>query len=182
MKIKLTLLIIAWLAVNISNAQSTLVREAHYKNNPIVEMTLNDKKVWVLMDTGASISILNLKSTDEFGYKTMLNTNSQRTAPGFGSENNILYRVSDAKLTFGETQLKKQFYAFDITNIVNSINARTGKKITAIIGTNIMKPYGFVIDIGNETVVMNYVQKKKKKKSEKPFFMYSELEISARGN
>lgn len=182
MKIKLTLLVLSCLAYNFSSAQSKLVQEAHYKNSPIVQMTLNDKKVWVLMDTGATISILNLDSNNEFGFNTTLNLNSQLKVPGFGSVNNRLYQVSNARIKFGKTHLKKRFYAFDITNIVNSIKARTGKKITAIIGTNIMQPYGFVIDMGNETVVMNYYEKKKRNKSVKPFYMVSELEVSAKGH
>jgi len=49
-------------------------------------------------------------------------------------------------------------YAFDLTNVAESIETRTGKRITAIIGTSLMQSYGFVIDIGNNSVVM-YNQK-----------------------
>lgn len=45
-------------------------------------------------------------------------------------------------------------YAFDLTNVAESIEARTGKRITAIIGTTLMQSYGFVIDMGNNSVVM----------------------------
>ncbi|MCB0505876.1 MAG: hypothetical protein KDC58_10295, partial [Cyclobacteriaceae bacterium] len=63
------------------------------------------------------------------------------------------------------TQLRCPMYAFDISNIAESIQARTGKRITAIIGTHLMRTYGFVIDMGNDTVVM--YSKIKKGKSQK---------------
>lgn len=156
MKTRISLLLI--LAAFISNfgyAQKAInLQKVHYKNKPIVEMTLNNKKTWVLLDTGTDISILNINDKDEYGFSTFLNNDAKYKVPGFGSENNHVHQVSNARLQFGNTQLKRKVYAFDISNITNSIKTRTGRHVTAIIGTNMMSAYGFVIDMGTKTVVM----------------------------
>ncbi len=157
MKTQITLLVLAGFIYNFGYAQRINVQEARYKHKPIIEMTLNNKKTWVLLDTGTDISILNIKSKDKYGFSTFLK--NELKVPGFGSDNNQLHRATNAHLKFGNKQLKNPMFAFDITNIVESIQARTGKRITAIIGTNMMRAYGFVIDMGNGTVVMRYKEK-----------------------
>lgn len=156
MKTRITLLILASFLFNFGYAQKIVdVQKAHYKHKPIIEMTLNNKKTWVLLDTGTDISILNINEKDVYGFTTYLINDSKYMVPGFGSENNHIHQVTKAKLRFGNTQLKKKLYAYDISNITESIKTRTGKNVTAIIGTNIMATYGFVIDMGAKTVVMN---------------------------
>ena len=144
-------------AFNFVMGQSVNDHQVQYKNKPIVEMTLNGKKTWVLLDTGSSISILNANENaqDEYEYIAFEDRNGALTVPGFGSQNNELLYARRVDLRFGETKLKRQFYAFDFSTVVESIKSRTGKEITAIIGTEIMKSYGFVIDMGNSTVYMS---------------------------
>ena len=161
MKTRMTLLILVGLLSNIGYAQVMNVQQASYKQKPIIEMTLNNKKIWVLLDTGTDISILDVNTKDEFGFATFINTDTRYKVPGFGSENNQLHQVTKADLRFGNTHLKRKVYAFDISNITKSIKARTGKKISAIIGTNMMSSYGFIIDMGTNTVTMKTKDKNK---------------------
>jgi len=160
MKTRITLLILAAFISNFGYAQKvTNVQKVQYKHKPIVEMTLNNKKVWVLLDTGTDISILNIGSKNKYGFTTFVSASSKYKVPGFGSVNNQLHQVRNCELKFGNTLLKRKVYAFDISNITDSIKKRTGKTVTAIIGTNMMAAYGFVIDMGTKTVVMKSKEK-----------------------
>ena len=141
---------------NVSFGQPNVYHQANYKHKPIVEMTINNTKTWVLLDTGSDITILDIKSKKKLGFSTL--ANAGRTVPGLGSSNNRLYRAKNVTLKFGDTPLYGPMYAFDLTNVAESIETRTGKRITAIIGTSLMQSYGFVIDICNNSVVM-YNQK-----------------------
>lgn len=154
MKTKMTLLILAGFMYNFGYAQKFNVEEANYKHKPIIEMTINNQKTWVLLDTGTDITIININSKDKFGFTSYINNESRYQVPGFGSEKNQLHQVRNCDLKFGDTHLKRMVYAFDISNITNSIKIRTGKNVTAIIGYNMMSKYGFVIDMENNTVVM----------------------------
>ncbi|MCB0654903.1 MAG: retropepsin-like domain-containing protein [Saprospiraceae bacterium] len=128
------------------------IQQASYQHKPIVEMQINNKKTWVLLDTGSDITILDSKSKKHLGFDIV--KSASRYVPGFGSENNLLHRVKNASLLFGNTALRGPMYAFDLGPIAESIQARTGKRISAIIGTSLMQAYGFVIDLGNNSVVM----------------------------
>jgi hypothetical protein len=161
MKKSLTILIIFLLLFKVAFSQDYVMHHVKYYQQPIVEMTLNDKKTWVLLDTGAGITVLDSGSENRFGFNTFYKTGSQFIVPGFGSENNQLEQVSKAKLVFGKTHLKQLMYAFDLSNIVESIYQKTGKRITAIVGTKVMKEYRFVIDLGSGTVAMNGKQKRR---------------------
>jgi hypothetical protein len=154
MRNRITLLIAVSFIYNFGFAQQIEEKKATFKQKPIVEMTLNDKKVWVLLDTGTEINILNINEKSEFGFKTFLNNDTRYNVPGFGSENNQLHQVGKADLRFGSTRLNRGFYAYDISNITDSIKRRTGKNVTAILGSKTMRDYGFVIDMGDNTVTM----------------------------
>ena len=159
MKTRMTLLILAGFFYNFSYGQSIYKQEVHYKQKPIIEITINNKKTWALLDTGADISILNIDSKEKYGFSTYLTTSSRYKVPGFGSENNQLHHVRNSELRFGDTLLKRKVYAFDISNIADSIKERTGKTVTAIIGTNMMAAYGFVIDMGTKTITVKNIEK-----------------------
>ncbi|MCB0497489.1 MAG: aspartyl protease family protein [Cyclobacteriaceae bacterium] len=148
----LAMVLITSLVANVSHAQIVAVQQANYTHKPIVEMTINNKKTWVLLDTGSDITILDIKSKKEFGFNTF--EKDGYMVPGFGSENNRLRRATNVNLMFGDVRLRSAMFAFDLTTIAESIENRTGKRITAIIGTNLMRTYGFVIDMGNNSVVM----------------------------
>lgn len=151
---KIFLLVLIGFSYNFAIAQHSIVHEVSYVNKPIVEMTLNGKKVWVLLDTGSAITIFNIEAKEKHGFQTFLIDDDKFKVPGFGSEGNQLLQVRKVKLKFGEVRLRQQFFAFDLSNIVSSISSRTGKEIVAIIGTNMMSTYGFVIDMGQNTVSM----------------------------
>ena len=115
-------------------------------------MTLNNQKTWILLDTGSGLTVLDTKVKDKYGFIT--SGDSRLRVSGFGSDENQLHRAFKAKIQFGDVHLRGVIYAFDISTVAQSIRRRTGKRIAGIIGTNMMRTYGFVIDMGNGRAVM----------------------------
>jgi hypothetical protein len=180
-KLKLTLLLLATSGHILAQEMRLNVQQAQYKDKPVVEMMLNNKKVWVLLDTGSGITILDIKAKNNYGFKTYQKDGLE--VPGLGSNNNQLHRATGVVLKFGETQLKSVIFAFDLSNIANSIENRTGKRISGIIGTNMMKTYGFVIDLGNNTVAMHHkIKKRNKKAANKSLVAMTVLKNTTEGN
>ncbi|PIB35970.1 hypothetical protein BFP72_11470 [Reichenbachiella sp. 5M10] len=167
MKTQILLLGLYLTACSLAQAQDSHTLALRFREKPIVPMTLNGKKTWVLLDTGSDISVLNLRDQDKYAFHAHQDFNQKIKVAGFGSRHNQLHEVTNAQLYFGEMRLKTDFYAYDITHIVSSIRARTGKTVTAILGTNLMRQYGFVIDIGTSTVHVDYQVKEKKNKKQK---------------
>ena len=165
MKTRMTLLIIAGLFFNFASAkaQEIQIKASHYQSKPIVKMTLNGKKIWALLDTGTESTIIDLNAKEDYGFKTYIIDDPKYLVAGVGANNYLqLHQVRNAYLQYGETQLKRKVYAYNLENVISSIHERTGKKVTAIIGSEMMCAYGFVIDLGEKTVVL---QSKKDKKN-----------------
>lgn len=154
MTTKSILLMIAALLTHFLIAQTAYHEVASYRGKPIIQMTINEKVAWVLLDTGADITVLNSAHKEEYEFGTFVKHDENLSVPGFGSTNNKLERAHHVKVFFGATRLHGSFLAFDISHVSNSIRSRTGKEISAIIGTDLMRKYGFVIDLRNGTASM----------------------------
>lgn len=161
MKKTLTFSILAILIYNFTYAQMLDVVAAKYTGKPIIKMTINHQKTWVLLDTGSDITILDTEMKDKYGFVTFSNNEPALNVPGFGSSNNQLEKTGKVEIHFGEVRLHGQIYAFDLTSVMRSIHRRTGKRVTAIIGTNMMRAYGFVLDMRNGTAMIPVKKKKK---------------------
>lgn len=168
MKTRMTLLIMAGLFFNLATGQAQEQLQAdRYQSKPIVKMTLNGKKIWALLDTGTDITLLDINAWNEYDFRTFINQEAKFVIPGVGANNYYqLHQVRGAKLAYGDTEFKRKVYAYNLSNVANSIQERTGKKVTAIIGSDIMCAYGFVIDLGNKTVVLQEKGKGKSKMDE----------------
>lgn len=129
--------------------------ETKFIGKPIVEMTLNGKKIWALLDTGSEYTILNIATKKRFEYDSYKLDRAKYKVQGLGTELNHMYTIRRAEITFNDVALQGNVLAYDLSNIVDSIKKRTGKTITAIIGTKMMRHHGFVIDMGTDKVVMN---------------------------
>lgn len=160
MKLTITSFLLIVLITTFSYGQEIDTLSVKYYGKPVVQMTLNGKKTWVLLDTGSEVSVLNTRSMDKYGFNIYEEYESLEVS-GFGSNRNSLYKATNVNLYFGNVALNTTYYAYNFCNIVNSIRARTGKTITAIIGTDMMRSYGFIIDLGNNRVTMTYKMTKK---------------------
>lgn len=149
-----------------ARAQKFETVEAKYQGKPIIQMTLNDKKTWVLLDTGSEYTVLDSESKDKFGFFVSQSNEDRINVSGLGSKNNGLKETSRARLKFEHVELKGPTYAFDLSTVAKSIQLRTGKRISAIIGTHMMRSYGFVIDMRTSTATLHIKSKKKNKSSD----------------
>ncbi|MEO9965443.1 MAG: retropepsin-like aspartic protease [Reichenbachiella sp.] len=162
MKKKITLLVMLGLIYNFTQAQEPDLVQARYNGKPIIQMQLNGQKTWVLLDTGSDFTVLDTEMKDKYSFSTSSSQDATLKVPGFGSTANQLQRVSNAKIDFGEVRLRGPVFAFDLSTVAKSIQRRTGKRISGIIGTRMMSAYGFVIDMRKGTASIPVKRKKNK--------------------
>ncbi|WP_420582329.1 aspartyl protease family protein [Reichenbachiella sp.] len=161
---KTLLLIITTLgyALGTVQAQGSETVEAKFRGKPIIQMTLNNKKTWVLLDTGSEFTVLDTGAQKKYGFHTSSSSTDRFNISGLNSTNNKLMSTSQATFKYGQVKLKGPSYAFDLSTVVKSIQQRTGKKISAIVGTHMMRNHGFVIDMSTGTASIKVKTKKKK--------------------
>ena len=108
----------------------------------IVEVKVNGKSAYMLIDTGASAGMIDVNQADK--YDVVVGNKYCGTLIGAGGEMEDVRHTS----TIAEFEGKKipQFLLADISNIVRSIKRETGVKILGIISLKQMQVIGLNID------------------------------------
>lgn len=119
---------------------------------PIVEVTLNEKKAYFLMDTGSAITMLHSGAIAEYGFKSFSRNNENHKAIGIGGESTKMSSANRVNLELGSTRIMTRYMVHDISHIVRQIQHTTGFEISGIIGSDAMKRYGIIIDYKHKRV------------------------------
>ena len=112
------------------------------RNTPIIEAVINGVTVNILIDTGASVNIINSGSVYKFkgaklyGEKHLVTVGSNTRA---NSLRNIEALIKGRAVT--------DFITLDLTGLQASIQAETRLEIDGIIGVNGIKQLGMIIDL-----------------------------------
>ena len=120
------------------------------RNTPIIDVVVNGVTVNMLIDTGASVNIINSESVYKFkgaklyGEKHLVTVGSNTRA---NLLNNIVAKVKDRNVT--------GFIAIDITSLQESILAETRIEIDGILGVAGIKELGMVIDLSRGIITIN---------------------------
>ena len=120
------------------------------RNTPIIEAVINGVEVNLLIDTGASVNIINSESVYKFkgaklyGERYLVTVRSNARA---NLLNNIDVKIKDRNVT--------RFMAIDITSLQESILAETRIEIDGIIGVSGIKELGMIIDLRRGIVTLD---------------------------
>lgn len=113
----------------------------------IVQGTINGKKAYMLIDTGASCGMFNKKAVKSYKIVT-----SNHSVSLVGAGGAFTAYVSNTPFLLADKPIY-QFVVSDISDVVNSIKRQTGIEIAGIIGLNQMKMMGISIDTDD-----NYIE------------------------
>lgn len=115
---------------------------------PVVQGTINGKEAFFIVDSGASLSVLDDNQANYFEFSTK---SSNIAAAGYGGVASFgeAYKVN---LTIGGKKFDTDFKSQDLSKIVDLIREDEGIEISGIIGSDIMKDYHFIIDYADLTI------------------------------
>jgi hypothetical protein len=119
-----------------------------YNKLPIVEGKINNRKAYFILDSGASISVLDETQSHKFKFDV---EESDDEAAGYGGIAQFS-SVYNADMEIGGLDMITKFKSQDLTAIVVIMEASEGITISGIIGNDIMKPNKFIINFADETV------------------------------
>lgn len=116
----------------------------------IIEVDINGKQAFVLIDTGSTLNLINEKDINYFGIKKSFYigdlANMYSDSP--------IYSLKNCKLKIGSSEYM-QFGSVDLNNIILNIEEDTGIKVSGILGTPAIKELGMVIDLSRGIVTIN---------------------------
>lgn len=112
-------------------------------NRLLLPVKVNGKSVYFLVDTGASVPLIDVNQADKLGFKTA--TKLPTTITGIGGEGGDVYRAKNLDVDFHGHKIY-QFLATDLSSVKNSIKRATDYDIVGIISLQQMQQLGWIID------------------------------------
>lgn len=116
----------------------------------IIETKVNDKKAYFLIDTGASIGLIDKDKRKKFDLSVGREYNGTLVGAG-GEMRNV--RHCDTFVEF-EDKTIPQFLLADIDSVVSSIKRETGIEILGIISLPQMKMANLSIDCNDNEIII----------------------------
>lgn len=116
----------------------------------IIEVEVNGKGAYMLIDTGASVGFMDSKQRKDYGL--IVGKDYPGTVVGAGGE---IYNIKycNTIVTF-ENKTIPQFLLADLSNVVKSIKKETGLEILGIISLSQMKIAGLGIDANDNEIII----------------------------
>lgn len=124
------------------------------KGHLFLECTINEKKALFLVDTGFTLSIIDINQIEKYELIVKLKLgNAVVSGLGLGTVQNINY-VSYVKLISGRL-FRQLFYGADLNNLNKSF-AKKEIKICGILGGEFLKQYRAIINYDGGSI--NFLQ------------------------
>lgn len=116
-------------------------------DKPIIRATLNGQEAFFLLDTGSSLSILDMTQARKFGYFCRPQQSTRKIQAIFldGSRQTLMHAAS-VNLQIGAKSVLTSYVACNLSDLVYSLRSKTQLHISGIIGSDVMQVYGFRID------------------------------------
>lgn len=128
---------------------STLIHARFVNNLPVIDVSLNGKKVSALLDTGATISAIDEKLLGEEGGLSKIAGMPRDVSDTFGVTRVAGVRELEVAVRPGRT-VRARFAGVDLSPLAD----RAGLKIDAILGMDVVAQHDWLIDYPNRRVFM----------------------------
>jgi hypothetical protein len=117
---------------------------------PVIEGKINGKRAFFIVDTGASCSLLNEAAAHRYGFKYRARSEEQVIGLNGQAKINLAF---DYQIQLGPVNLKQAvFRTRHLSELANIIRVNDHIDIAGIIGADILKRYGMVVDFNSNTV------------------------------
>jgi len=117
---------------------------------PVIEGRINGKRAYFIVDTGASCSLLNEQAAHRYGFQYRARSEEQVVGLNGQAKINLAF---DYDVQLGPVHLKQAvFRTRHLAELANIIRINDHIDIAGIIGADILKRYGMVIDFNSNTV------------------------------
>lgn len=116
-------------------------------NLPIVTFYQGDKKFNFLLDTGASLSVINQSALESIEHTTLEGNGTLFGVDGV--KRDVTY--ASINLTYKNSNYSENFQVLDIQNAIDQVKAESGVNMIGILGSEFFRKYKYILDF-NELV------------------------------
>lgn len=119
-----------------------------------IPIYLNDMETWFLVDTGASISLLDVTQSKKYKFSYIYDKNDNYNINGIGGKIKR-YRVFNYKTSYNSTDFNINLSGGDL-EIITDVMKKDSIYIAGIIGVDFLRRYNAVINYKNKTLTIEY--------------------------
>lgn len=147
---------VAYIAASsvLSDHKYEYIRIVNLQQKPIVQGTLNGKRAYFLLDTGSDFTLLDERQSRRYGFSAADSQGDKGADKALGLGGKVVFFrvVHDVTIVLGNTQISANCRTYDMSRVVDSIKRKSGIQIAGIIGSDVMKRHGVIIDYRNREV------------------------------
>lgn len=119
---------------------------------PVIKATLNEKSAWFIVDTGASVTLLNATEAKHFGFSMRAVRGEMGELTGF-ADRLTLSATSFCRLTIGNLKIGQRAYrSHEMSALFAMIESTEKMKIAGILGSDILARYGMSVNYELKTL------------------------------
>ncbi len=139
-----------------TSEKSTSVDFEVYHNIIVVEAYVNDKWSKFIVDTGASVSLLDFNQSKKYNFTYSIDTDKRLT--GFGGRSRLM-KTSEVSFAMkgGPEARRFNFSASDLSGL-NSILSQSQQRVLGILGNDFLQSHGAIIDYQKKKLLIASIE------------------------
>lgn len=119
---------------------------------PIVKVQINGKPAWMIVDTGASVTIVHAAKASYFGFEIARHTVDKMDMTGLGGSTELL-ETYGCNLKLGNLIIKQKPKAQDLYRLLSTIKAHDKITIVGILGADVLSRHKMTIDYSSNKIL-----------------------------
>lgn len=119
---------------------------------PLISGILNDKRAWFIIDTGASITLLNAAEAGYYGFSMHESHNDLTEVRGFSSQLQ-LSKTSFCNIEIGQLKIGRSVYrSQEMNQLFRIIENEEKLRIAGVLGSDILARYRMNVNYESKTL------------------------------
>lgn len=148
----IALLLFATLLFCMCNEQKRLAStDILLKQVPFVKTMVGNQHVWLLIDTGSSVSVLDSTFVSQNNFKAHAST-EQVIVHASGIKH--LHNTTKQRVTIKNTTANIDFYVANMSPMLQKMSSTLDKQVVGILGCDYLAATGALIDVQNKQLLL----------------------------
>lgn len=119
---------------------------------PLLRVSINGKTAWMIVDTGASVTVVNAAVANQYGFSVAGNFSASKTEMASLAGSTDLYATYSCTISIGDLTIKYAPKAQNMISLTSRIKEHEKITIVGILGSDVLSKYKMNINYAAQTI------------------------------